>query len=126
METKNLKYTKNHEWILIQGNTALVGITDYAQGELGDIVFVDVDCVGQSLSSDDVFGSVEAVKTVSDLYMPVSGKVLSFNTDLENSPELINNSPYDKGWIIKLEVDSDNLNNGLLSLEEYNNLIGKN
>lgn len=126
METKNLKYTKNHEWILIQGDTALVGITDYAQGELGDIVFVDVDCVGQSLSSDDVFGSVEAVKTVSDLYMPVSGKVLSFNTDLENSPELINNSPYDKGWIIKLEVDSDNLNNGLLSLEEYNNLIGKN
>ena len=126
METKNLKYTKNHEWILIQGNTALVGITDYAQGELGDIVFVDVDCVGQSLSSDDVFGSVEAVKTVSDLYMPVSGKVLSFNTDLENSPELINNSPYDKGWIIKLEVDSDNLNYGLLSLEEYNNLIGKN
>ena len=126
METKNIKYTKNHEWILIQGNTALVGITDYAQGELGDIVFVDVDCVGQSLSSDDVFGSVEAVKTVSDLYMPVSGKVLSFNTDLENSPELINNSPYDKGWIIKLEVDLDNLNNELLSLEEYNNLIGKN
>ena len=126
METKNLKYTKNHEWILIQGNTALVGITDYAQGELGDIVFVDVDCVGQSLSSDDVFGSVEAVKTVSDLYMPVSGKVLSFNTDLENSPELINNSPYDKGWIIKLEVDLDNLNNELLSLEEYNKLIGNN
>ena len=126
METKSLKYTKNHEWILIQGNTALVGITDYAQGELGDIVFVDVDCVGQSLSSDDVFGSVEAVKTVSDLYMPVSGKVLSFNTDLENSPELINNSPYDKGWIIKLEVDLDNLNNELLSLEEYNNLIGNN
>ncbi|MED5307583.1 MAG: glycine cleavage system protein GcvH [Bacteroidota bacterium] len=126
METKNLKYTKNHEWILIQGNTALVGITDYAQGELGDIVFVDVDCVGQSLTQDDVFGSVEAVKTVSDLYMPVSGKVLSFNTDLENSPELINNSPYDKGWIIKLEIDLDNLNNELLSLEEYNNLIGKN
>ena len=126
METKNLKYTKNHEWISIQGNTALVGITDYAQGELGDIVFVDVDCVGQSLTQDDVFGSVEAVKTVSDLYMPVSGKVLSFNTDLENSPELINNSPYDKGWIIKLEIDLDNLNNKLLSLEEYNNLIGKN
>tara|TARA_Y100000287_G_C14107228_1_gene298202 strand:- start:263 stop:643 length:381 start_codon:yes stop_codon:yes gene_type:complete len=126
METKNLKYTKNHEWISIQGNTALVGITDYAQGELGDIVFVDVDCVGQSLTQDDVFGSVEAVKTVSDLYMPVSGKVLSFNTDLENSPELINNSPYDKGWIIKLEIDLDNLNNELLSLEEYNNLIGKN
>jgi glycine cleavage system H protein len=126
METKNLKYTKNHEWISIQGNTALVGITDYAQGELGDIVFVDVDCVGQSLTQDDVFGSVEAVKTVSDLYMPVSGKVLSFNTDLENSPELINNSPYDKGWIIKLEIDLDNLNSELLSLEEYNNLIGKN
>lgn len=126
METKILKYTKNHEWISIQGNTALVGITDYAQGELGDIVFVDVDCVGQSLTQDDVFGSVEAVKTVSDLYMPVSGKVLSFNTDLENSPELINNSPYDKGWIIKLEIDLDNLNNELLSLEEYNNLIGKN
>lgn len=126
METKNLKYTKNHEWISIEGNTALVGITDYAQGELGDIVFVDVDCVGQLLSQDDVFGSVEAVKTVSDLYMPVSGKVLSFNTDLENSPELINNSPYDKGWIIKLEIDLDNLNNELLSLEEYNNLIGKN
>ncbi len=126
MEKKFLKYTKNHEWISIQGNIALVGITDYAQGELGDIVFVDVDCVGQSLTQDDVFGSVEAVKTVSDLYMPVSGKVLSFNTDLENSPELINNSPYDKGWIIKLEIDLDNLNNELLSLEEYNNLIGKN
>lgn len=126
METKDLNYTKNHEWILIQGNTATVGITDYAQGELGDIVFVDVDSVGQSLSLDDVFGSVEAVKTVSDLYMPVSGKVLSFNAELENSPELINNSPYDKGWIIKLEIDSDNINNELLSLEEYNNLIGNN
>ena len=126
MEIKNLKYTKNHEWILIQGKTATVGITDYAQGELGDIVFVDVDSVGKSLSKDDVFGSVEAVKTVSDLYMPVSGNVLSFNVELENSPELINNSPYDKGWIIKLEIDSDNLSNELLSLEEYNNLIGNN
>ena len=126
MEIKNLKYTKNHEWISIQGKTATVGITDYAQGELGDIVFVDVDSVGKSLSKDDVFGSVEAVKTVSDLYMPVSGNVLSFNVELENSPELINNSPYDKGWIIKLEIDSDNLSNELLSLEEYNNLIGNN
>tara|TARA_B100001287_G_scaffold186267_1_gene157206 strand:- start:177 stop:557 length:381 start_codon:yes stop_codon:yes gene_type:complete len=126
MEIKNLKYTKNHEWILIQGKTATVGITDYAQGELGDIVFVDVDSIGKSLSKDDVFGSVEAVKTVSDLYMPVSGNVLSFNVELENSPELINNSPYDKGWIIKLEIDSDNLSNELLSLEEYNNLIGNN
>ena len=123
METKNLKYTKNHEWISIQGNTALVGITDYAQGELGDIVFVDVDCVGQSLTQDDVFGSVEAVKTVSDLYMPISGIVVEVNEDLETSPELINEDPYVSGWIIKVKPDNINDINDLLDANKYKEII---
>ena len=122
----DLLYSNDHEWVKLDEDIATIGITDFAQQELGDIVYIEIETVGDNLQKEQVFGTVEAVKTVSDLYMPVSGKVLSFNTDLENSPELINNSPYDKGWIIKLEVDLDNLNNGLLSLEEYNNLIGKN
>lgn len=119
-----LKYTKDHEWIKIEGNIATIGITDFAQGELGDIVFVDVDSVDEDLNAGDVFGSVEAVKTVSDLYLPVSGKVIEFNDALEDEPELVNNDPYGNGWIIKLEV-AENLDTAeLLSSEEYKQLIG--
>ncbi|UQB67370.1 MULTISPECIES: glycine cleavage system protein GcvH [Epilithonimonas] len=119
-----LKYTKDHEWIKVEGDTATIGITDYAQGELGDIVFVDVDTVDEDLSEGDVFGSVEAVKTVSDLYLPVAGTVLEVNADLEDQPELLNTDPYGKGWIIKLKIsDSADLST-LLSAEEYQEVVG--
>lgn len=119
-----LKYTKDHEWIKLEGDTATIGITDYAQGELGDIVFVDVDTVDEDLNEGDVFGSVEAVKTVSDLYLPVAGTVLEVNADLEDQPELLNTDPYGKGWIIKLKVsDSADLST-LLSAEEYQEVVG--
>ena len=119
-----LKYTKDHEWIKVEGDTATIGITDYAQGELGDIVFVDVDTVDEDLNEGDVFGSVEAVKTVSDLYLPVAGTVLEVNADLEDQPELLNTDPYGKGWIIKLKiVDSADLST-LLSAEEYQEVVG--
>ena len=119
-----LKYTKDHEWIKIDGNIATVGITAFAQGELGDIVFVDVESVDEELNAGDVFGSVEAVKTVSDLYLPVTGKVIEFNDALEDEPELVNNDPYGKGWIIKLEVSADLDQSELLTAEQYQELIG--
>ncbi len=119
-----LKYTKDHEWVKMEGNVATIGITDFAQGELGDIVFVDVDTVDDELSSGEVFGSVEAVKTVSDLYLPLSGKIIEFNEDLEDSPELLNSDPYGKGWIIKLEVEEGADLAELLSAEEYQATIG--
>ena len=119
-----LKYTKDHEWIKIEGKIATVGITDFAQGELGDIVFVDVESVDEELNAGDVFGSVEAVKTVSDLYLPVTGKVIEFNDALEDEPELVNNDPYGKGWIIKLEVSADLDQSELLTAEQYQELIG--
>jgi glycine cleavage system H protein len=119
-----LKYTKDHEWIKIEGNIATVGITDFAQGELGDIVFVDVESVDEELNAGEVFGSVEAVKTVSDLYLPVSGKVIEFNEALEDEPELVNNDPYGKGWVIKLEVSADLDQSELLTAEQYQELIG--
>jgi glycine cleavage system H protein len=119
-----LKYTKDHEWIKIEGNIATVGITDFAQGELGDIVFVDVDSVDEDLSAGDVFGSVEAVKTVSDLYLPVSGKVTEFNDALEDEPELVNTDPYGKGWIVKLEIAEGAELAELLTAEQYQALIG--
>lgn len=119
-----LKYTKDHEWIKIEGNVATVGITDFAQGELGDIVFVDVDSLDDELSSGEVFGSVEAVKTVSDLYLPVSGKVIAFNEALEDEPELVNTDPYGKGWIIKLEIAEGADLAELLAAEQYQALIG--
>jgi len=100
----DLKYTKEHEWVRVEGNIATIGITDFAQGELGDIVFVDVDTEGDDLDKDEVFGSIEAVKTVSDLFMPLSGKVTEFNSKIEDEPELINNDPYGEGWIIKMEI----------------------
>ena len=119
-----LKYTKDHEWVRIEGNIAVVGITDFAQGELGDIVFVDIDSVGDELNAGDVFGSVEAVKTVSDLYLPISGKVVEFNEELEVEPELVNTDPYGRGWIIKLEIASGADQSELLSAEQYNEVIG--
>jgi glycine cleavage system H protein len=119
-----LKYTKDHEWIKVEGDTATIGITDYAQGELGDIVFVDVDTVDEDLNEGDVFGSVEAVKTVSDLYLPVSGTVLEINPDLEDEPELLNTDPYGKGWIIKLKISDAADMSTLLSAEEYQEVVG--
>ena len=114
-----LKYSKDHEWVRIEGNVATIGITDFAQGELGDIVFVDVDSVDDDLSACDVFGSVEAVKSVSDLFLPISGKVTEFNSALEDQPELLNSDPYGEGWIIKLEIADGADQSELLSAEEY-------
>ena len=119
-----LKYTKDHEWIKVEGDTATIGITDYAQGELGDIVFVDVDTVDDDLNEGDVFGSVEAVKTVSDLFLPIPGTVLEVNAELEDQPELLNTDPYGKGWIIKLKVAEDTDFTKLLSAEEYQEVVG--
>ena len=121
----NLRYTKNHEWVLLEDDLAIVGITDYAQSELGDIVYVEVDLLGQLLGVGDVFGSVEAVKTVSDLFMPIAGKVVSLNEKLENNPELVNEDPYGNGWIIKVQLNSNLIiNDQLLSSAEYKELIG--
>ncbi|MDC0201725.1 glycine cleavage system protein GcvH [Flavobacteriales bacterium] len=120
---ENLKYTKDHEWLKIDGDVATIGITSFAQGELGDIVFVDVDTEGEELENEEVFGTIEAVKTVSDLFMPVSGKVTEFNESLENTPEIINSDPYGDGWIIKVSISDTSTLNELLSSEEYKNLI---
>jgi len=119
-----LKYTKDHEWIKVEGETATIGITDYAQGELGDIVFVDVDTVDDDLNEGDVFGSVEAVKTVSDLFLPIPGTVLEVNAELEDQPELLNTDPYGKGWIIKLKVAENADFTQLLSAEQYQEVVG--
>ena len=119
-----LKYTKDHEWVRIDGDIATIGITDFAQGELGDIVFVDVDSVDDELSSGDVFGSVEAVKTVSDLFLPLSGTVVEFNAELEDQPELLNTGPYGKGWIIKLDIGDSADTTELLTAEQYQESLG--
>ncbi len=119
----NLKYTKEHEWVSLDGDTATVGITDFAQRELGDIVYVEVDTEGEELDQDEVFGTVEAVKTVSDLFMPVKGEVLEFNEALEDEPELINKDPYDKGWIIKIKVDNSANVAALLDADAYQKYI---
>ena len=121
---ENLKYTKDHEWIKLDGNIATVGITDFAQSELGDIVYVEVETLDETLKKDDVFGTVEAVKTVSDLFLPMSGKITEFNKDLSNSPESINDSPYDEGWIIKVEVSNLDEISELLDNNQYKDLIG--
>lgn len=118
-----LKYTKDHEWIKIDGNTAVVGITDFAQSELGDIVYIDITTVGQEVKEHEVFGSVEAVKTVSDLFMPVTGKILEVNPILDGSPEKVNEDPYGEGWMIKLELKGPT--DSLLSSVQYKELIGK-
>ena len=120
---KELKYTEEHEWIRIDGNTATIGITDFAQGELGDIVYIDIDSIGIDLDGNEIFGTVEAVKTVSDLFMPIKGKVLEINSDIESTPEIVNEDPYGKGWIIKIEIPEDQDISNLLSDEEYRNMI---
>jgi glycine cleavage system H protein len=120
----NLKYTKEHEWICLEGKNAFVGITDYAQSELGEIVFVEVETVGETLSEGEVFGTVEAVKTVSDLYLPVDGKILEFNEGLEDTPELVNEDPYGEGWMVKIEISDSAQLDALLSAAEYEALIG--
>lgn len=120
-----LKYTKDHEWVKIEGSTATVGITEFAQGELGDIVYVDVSSAGQDLGQHDVFGTVEAVKTVSDLFLPLSGKIMEFNKGLETAPEKVNSDPYGEGWMIKLTIKNQAEVGGLLTADQYKELIGK-
>lgn len=120
----NLKYTKDHEWVLVKGNEAVVGITDFAQHELGDIVFIEIETVGEKLAHGEVFGTVEAVKTVSDLFMPVSGTVTVKNEDLETTAELVNSDPYGKGWMIKVELDDPSELDALLDAEAYKKMIG--
>lgn len=122
---ENLKYSKDHEWIRVEGNTAFIGITDYAQGELGEIVYVDITTEGETLEKEAVFGSIEAVKTVSDLFMPASGKVIEVNAELEDKPELVNEDPYGEGWIIKVELNKVSEIDSLLSAGDYKKLIGK-
>ncbi|MCW3807862.1 glycine cleavage system protein GcvH [Plebeiibacterium marinum] len=116
---ENLKYTKDHEWVLIDGEKATVGITDFAQGELGDIVFVEIETEGEELEKEEVFGTIEAVKTVSDLYMPVDGKVVEFNEELEGNPELVNKDPYEGGWMIKIEAKDVAQFDELLTADQY-------
>lgn len=121
---QNLKYTKEHEWVLVEGDVATVGITSFAQGELGDIVYVEIETVGESINKDEVFGSVEAVKTVSDLFMPISGKVLEFNEKLDGDPELVNSDPYGEGWMVKVRISDSSELDELLDATAYAALIG--
>ena len=116
---KELKYTKDHEWLSIDGDVATVGVTDFAQSELGDIVYVEVETLDETLEKEEVFGTVEAVKTVSDLFMPISGEVIEFNEKLETNPEVVNEDPYGEGWMIKIRVSDENELNELLSADEY-------
>ncbi len=120
----NLRYTKEHEWVRLEGDVATIGITDYAQGELGDIVFIEVDTVDESVAADEVFGTIEAVKTVSDMFAPVAGEVIEFNEALEDAPESVNSDPYGDGWIIKMRVENPDEAASLLSHEGYAELIG--
>lgn len=122
---ENLKYTKDHEWLQIDGDTATVGITDFAQRELGDIVFVDIDTEGKALGANEIFGTVEAVKTVSDLFLPVSGTVKEVNRDLEGTPEAVNQDPYGKGWMIKMTIDNPAEVDGLMDAAAYRQMIGE-
>ena len=121
---EELRYTEEHEWVKLDGNVATVGITDFAQSELGDIVYLEIDTLDTEINSNDVFGTVEAVKTVSDLFMPVNGKVIEVNSSLEDNPEVVNDDPYGDGWIIKIEVSNPSDIDTLMSSEEYKNLIG--
>ncbi len=119
----NLRYTKDHEWVSLNGNIATVGITDFAQGELGDIVYIDINTIGENLASEAVFGTVEAVKTVSDLFLPIAGKILEMNPILEKQPELVNSDPYDDGWMVKIEVANISDVEALMDAEAYQNLV---
>lgn len=121
---ENLRYTKDHEWIRLEGETATIGITDFAQRELGDIVYVEIETVGKSLSAETIFGSVEAVKTVSDLYLPVSGTITEVNPKLASSPELVNTDPYEEGWMIKMKVDNPADVNALMDATGYSSTVG--
>ena len=121
----NLKYTKDHEWISMDGNIATVGITDFAQRELGDIVYIEVETIGETLNADDVFGTVEAVKTVSDLFLPMTGKIIEFNESLDSSPEDVNTDPYGNGWMVKVEIQNIDELDSLLSADQYKELIGE-
>ena len=121
----NLKYTKDHEWISIDGNIATVGITDFAQRELGDIVYIEIETMGETLNADDVFGTVEAVKTVSDLFLPMTGKIIEFNESLDSSPEDVNTDPYGSGWMVKIEIENIGELDNLLSADQYKELIGE-
>lgn len=122
---EDLKYTKDHEWVKLEGNIATVGITDFAQSELGDIVFVEVETEGEEMEAEEVFGSVEAVKTVSDLFMPVSGTITEFNEDIEQNPEKVNSDPYGEGWMIKIEVNDPSEVEKLLSADDYKETVGE-
>lgn len=120
----NLKYTKDHEWVSVEGDVATIGITDFAQGELGDIVYVEIETVGETMDQEEVFGSVEAVKTVSDLFMPVSGEIIEFNSGLESNPEAVNKDPYGDGWMIKVKLSNPSEVEGLLDAAGYQALVG--
>lgn len=119
-----LKYTKDHEWVRVEGDTAIIGITDFAQGELGDIVYVEVETEGETLDKEEVFGTIEAVKTVSDLFMPISGEIISFNSALEGSPETVNSDPYGDGWMVKVKISDSSEIDSLLDAAAYEALIG--
>ena len=121
---ENLKYTKDHEWVKIDGDVATIGITDFAQSELGDIVYVEIETEGETMDAEEVFGSIEAVKTVSDLFMPVSGEIIEFNEDLESGPETVNSDPYGDGWMIKIKMSDASEADGLLDAAAYGELIG--
>ena len=120
---ENLKYTKDHEWVLIENNIATVGITDFAQGELGDIVYVEVDTLDETVANEAVFGTVEAVKTVSDLFAPLTGKIISFNDALTDTPELVNSDPYGQGWMVKIEIENQDEIENLLNPEAYASIV---
>ena len=121
----NLKYTKEHEWVLIENGIATVGITNFAQGELGDIVYVEVDTVGEKFDAEEVFGSVEAVKTVSDLFLPLSGEIIEFNELLESEPEKVNDDPYGEGWMIKVQISDSSEIENLMTAEDYKTMVGE-
>jgi glycine cleavage system H protein len=120
----NLKYTKDHEWVKVDGDIATIGVTDFAQSELGDIVFVEVETEGETLDQEEVFGTIEAVKTVSDLFMPIAGEIVEFNTEIEANPELVNSDPYGAGWMVKVKITDAAQVDGLLDAEAYTALVG--
>lgn len=120
---ENLKYTKDHEWIRVEGSTGYVGVTDFAQGELGDIVFIEIETLGETLKREEVFGTIEAVKTVSDMFMPVSGEILEINPALEDSPDLVNKDPYGEGWMVKIKISDASELKELLTAEKYKELL---
>jgi glycine cleavage system H protein len=120
---ENLLYTKDHEWLRVEGNTGFIGVTDFAQGELGDVVFIEIETVGETLAKEEVFGTIEAVKTVSDMFMPVSGEILELNPALEESPDVVNKDPYGKGWMVKIKITNPSEVNDLLSADKYKALL---